>query len=120
MKTQTLSIDEEFRDLIPPLTPQELEQLEANISRDGCRDPLVVWLGENVLIDGHNRYEICQRCEYEFHTVEKKFESREKVIEWICLNQLGRRNLSPTAASELRGRVYNGRKQYHHRSCSGH
>jgi N6-adenosine-specific RNA methylase IME4 len=36
-------IDSEFKALIPPLAPEELAQLEANILADGCRDPLVVW-----------------------------------------------------------------------------
>jgi len=39
-----LTIDPEFQSLIPPLAPEELAQLEANILADGCRDPLVVWL----------------------------------------------------------------------------
>ena len=38
-----IQIDPEFKALIPPLAPDELAQLEANILRDGCRDPLVVW-----------------------------------------------------------------------------
>jgi len=38
-----LIIDPEFQSLIPPLAPEELAQLEANILADGCRDPLVVW-----------------------------------------------------------------------------
>jgi len=37
-----LTIDPEFKALIPPLAPEELAQLEANIIRDGCREPLVV------------------------------------------------------------------------------
>jgi site-specific DNA-methyltransferase (adenine-specific) len=38
-----ITIDPEFKALIPPLAPEELAQLEANIIKDGCRDPLVVW-----------------------------------------------------------------------------
>jgi len=38
-----MTIDSEFKALIPPLAPEELAQLEANILQDGCRDPLVVW-----------------------------------------------------------------------------
>jgi ParB family chromosome partitioning protein len=38
-----IKIDPEFKALIPPLAPEELAQLQANILRDGCRDPLVVW-----------------------------------------------------------------------------
>ncbi|MEY2655499.1 MAG: hypothetical protein RLZZ524_2527, partial [Pseudomonadota bacterium] len=37
-------IDPEFKALIPPLSPEELATLEANIAADGCRDPLVAWV----------------------------------------------------------------------------
>lgn len=85
-------IDKEFQALIPPLSAEEKQQLEANILADGCRDPLVMW-GET-LIDGHNRYEICTRLGLPFNTIEKQFESRDEVVLWMCINQLGRRNIS--------------------------
>ena len=53
----TLNTDNEFQQLIRPLTSEERKQLEANIVADGCRDPITVWNG--IIIDGHNRYEIC-------------------------------------------------------------
>ena len=52
-----LKIDPEFQSLIPPLSPDEFRQLEENILKDGCRDPLVYW--NNTIIDGHNRFKIC-------------------------------------------------------------
>lgn len=90
-------IDSEFKALIPPLSVEERTQLEANIVADGCRDPLVVWEtsdGQNILIDGHNRYEICTRNGIEYGIEEMQFAGRSDVIEWIIKNQFGRRNLS--------------------------
>lgn len=107
-------IDPEFRDLIPPLSDIERIQLEDNLSREGCRDPLVVWYQDDetpILLDGHNRFEICERNGIEFALTEQVLEDRRSAIDWICRNQLGRRNLSPVDASELRGRMYNGRKK---------
>lgn len=54
-----MRVDSEFRSLIPPLTDDEIQRLEASIMADGCRDPLVVWNG--VIVDGHNRYAIAPR-----------------------------------------------------------
>jgi hypothetical protein len=71
---------------------EELTQLEANILRDGCRDPLVVW-GE-ILIDGHNRHDICARHGLHFNTVPADFPDRDHALLWINQNQLGRRNLT--------------------------
>jgi len=87
-----ITIDTEFKALIPPLAADELRQLEENILRDGCRDPLVVWNG--ILIDGHNRHEICTRHSMPFETVQIQFESRTHARIWMRNNQAGRRNLT--------------------------
>ena len=102
-------IDPEFKALIPPLAPEELAQLETNIIKDGCRDPLVVW--GKILIDGHNRHDICTRNGIEFDTVEMQFADRDAVMDWMDANQLGRRNLSPDAFKLALGRRYNRTKK---------
>ena len=61
-----ITIDEEFQNLIPAMTSEELKQLEDNIVAEGCRDPLVIWFGQNILLDGHNRYKICQKYNIQF------------------------------------------------------
>jgi N6-adenosine-specific RNA methylase IME4 len=94
-----IQIDPEFQALIPPLAPEERQQLEANIIADGCRDPLVVWDG--VLIDGHNRYEICTRNGVPYSKVDREFESRGAVKVWMIDNQKGRRNLTDGWKFEL-------------------
>lgn len=94
-----VKIDKEFKNLIPPLSAEELKQLEENILQDGCRDPLVTWNG--ILLDGHNRFEICERNNIPFKTVEKEFDDRDAAIEWIILNQFGRRNLPAYERAKL-------------------
>lgn len=110
-----LKIDEEFRSLIQPLSPEEHSQLEENLLRDGCLDPLVTWVtnGSSILLDGHNRYEICAAKNIKFGVFERMFPNRDAAKEWIISNQLGRRNLSPDAASVLRGKKYNLAKAAH-------
>lgn len=88
-----LNIDQEYKALIPPLAADELAQLEANILQDGCRDPIVTW--EETIIDGHNRYAICQKHGLTFKTVTMEFPDRSHAKEWIIRNQFGRRNLAP-------------------------
>jgi len=106
-----LIIDQEFKALIPPLTEVERDQLEKSLRANGCLDPIRVWDGHNIIIDGHNRYEICTRRNIEFKVTEIYMRDRETVKQWMILNQLGRRNLSPDAASLLRGKLYNASKQ---------
>jgi hypothetical protein len=109
----SIAIDPEFKVLIPPLSREEKAQLEANLREQGCRDALVVWKGHNLLIDGHNRYEICLQHGIEFQTREIDLPSREAVRDWIIDNQLGRRNLTPEMVSYLRGKQYNAMKHSH-------
>ena len=101
-----LKIDPEFQNQIPPLTDDEYKQLEENILKEGkLISPLIVW--NNILVDGHNRYEIVQEHpEISFSTMPLPFESREEVLAWICKNQLGRRNLTPEQKKFLIGKQY--------------
>ena len=99
-----IHVDEEFKALIPPLSREEYKQLEENCVKEGIRDPLVVWKlpGNEILIDGHNRWEIsAKHAGIRFNVVYKEFENREAVKEWIIKNQLGRRNIPPYVRAEL-------------------
>jgi len=121
-----LIIDAGFKSLIPPLSSEERSQLEANILSDGCRDPLVVWPHPyegvpeedwpRLLIDGHNRYQICKQHGIPFETVDINLADRNAAEDWIDANQLGRRNLDARQMSLLRGRRYNRTKKQGERS----
>lgn len=87
-------VDPEFAALIPPLTSQERELLEASLVQEGCREPLVVWEQGGILLDGHNRLEICTKRGIPFTTRAVALKSRESALLWALNNQLGRRNLS--------------------------
>jgi len=94
-----ITIDKEFSKLIPELSEEEYEKLEQNIIKDGCREPLSLW--NDILIDGHNRYKICQKHDIKFNTIEIKLTSRNDTKIWIINNQLGRRNLVSFQRIEL-------------------
>ena len=98
-KVYELTVDPEFRDLIPPLNEEELKLLEASLVADGCESPLIVWNG--VIVDGHNRYAICRKHEIPFAIQEKNFSSRDDAMLWMLRNQLGRRNLNNYQRVEL-------------------
>lgn len=117
-----MKIDVEFQSLIPPLTYEEKKMLEESILSEGCRDAIVVW--NDTIIDGHNRYEICTKHGIPFETVNREFESRNEVIEWIIKNQFGRRNLpmherarlalrlKPVIAEKAKEKQHSGINQY--------
>ena len=92
-------INPEFKALIPPLSPEEHNQLEQNILAHGCRDPIVLW--RDTIIDGHNRYEICTKHDIKYKTIKLRLSGRDEAKLWILENQLGRRNITDAMRIEL-------------------
>lgn len=99
-----LEIDREFKTLIQPLRKDEYRQLEVNLTIDGCREPIIAW--NDLILDGHNRYEICNRLRIPYAVRNMPFESRDEAVIWICSNQLGRRNISEETRRYLIGKQY--------------
>ena len=99
-----LKIDNELRDLIPPLAEDELKQLENNLVNEGWRnnERIITW--NNIIVDGHNRYSICNKKNISYKTQERKFKNKNEVILWMIDNQLGRRNIPDFARIELNER----------------
>jgi hypothetical protein len=94
-----LQIKEEFKKLIPALTVEEFNQLEANCLAEGIREKIITWDG--FIIDGHNRFEIATRWNLEYKSESKSFKDENEVKEWMIHNQFGRRNLSNYQRSVL-------------------
>lgn len=93
----SIFVNKEMRALIPPLSEEELDQLEENVLAEGIRDPLVTWPqpdGREMLIDGHNRFDIsCRHNGIPFKVVRKEFADMDEAKVWVINNQLGRRNI---------------------------
>jgi hypothetical protein len=88
-----ITVNEALKAYIDPLTPDEHAALERSILSEGCRDALVLW--GDVLVDGHNRYGICQKHGLPFQTVQNtRFQSMEDEHLWMIDQHLGRRSVS--------------------------
>lgn len=94
-----LTIDAEFKALLPALTPDEYNALQSSIMEEGCRDPIITW--GSVIIDGMNRYEICTALGCGFRTKVLDFPDRDSVKAWMIQNQFGRRNLNASQRAIL-------------------
>ncbi|MDZ7935830.1 MAG: hypothetical protein U5M51_12885 [Emticicia sp.] len=122
---KNIIILDELRDLIPPLLETELLALKENLQKHGCKDPLKVWQTTNltinfaenpdaqvyVLIDGHNRFQLCNELQIPFNIQIDNFESINEVRNFMIDFQLSRRNITPQQASYLRGIRYNTEKK---------
>lgn len=92
-KSMNIRISDELRAYVDPLTTHEYEALERSILSEGCRDALVLW--GDILIDGHNRYAICQKHGIPYKTVQNdNFGAIEDVMLWMIDNHLARRSVS--------------------------
>lgn len=92
MANPILKINEEFKNLIRPLTDEEFKFLEDNLKKNGCRDPITI-LEDGTIIDGHNRYKICRNHNIEYRIfTQKGLDSETDVKLWMLYNQIGKRN----------------------------
>lgn len=109
-----IKVKSELQNFITPLSEDSREQLEENIKLNGCLDPLTLWdkkNGDLVLVDGHNRYQICSKHDIPFRVRIIKFGTEEEAKDWMINHQLGRRNLNPDQLSYFRGLKYERMKK---------
>src|SRR5262249_32790042 len=110
-----ITLDDEFKNLPPALSPSEFAGLEAPILAQGCRHPLVLWRcnGLLILLDGHNRFAICRTHNIPFKCVLMDLADRAAARRFIVAEHLCHRNANCETASYLRGKLYLAEKQPH-------
>lgn len=90
------TIDPELQRIMPELSEEEYRELEDSLLTDGYKGaPIIVWKQKGIIVDGHNRYSICQKHGIPYDVKELEFENQDAVVMWMLRAQLGRRNLSP-------------------------
>jgi len=107
--SKEIKINNKYKTIINELSQEEFNTLEHNILQDGLREPIML-NEKNEIVDGHNRYAICKKHNIELKTTVKKFDSEEDTIMWICMNQLGRRNLDDKLKKYFIGKYYEANK----------
>ena len=117
MRMPELIIDPDLECLIPQLSADEIDLLEESILQEGCRDAICVW--EQTILDGHNRYRICSKHGLPFKVVNLPIQSKDEAIVWICINQMGRRNISDETRHYLIGKRYEAEKRIGLKNPSG-
>lgn len=107
----SLKVDPELQSFLPPLDDDTKGLLEASLKDEGCRDPIIVWDKGDVIVDGHNRYEICTRLDIPFQIEKRSFASPQQARLFMLNSQLSRRNLTDLMLKTLRGNYYKMLKQ---------
>ena len=106
--TTELEVDPLFESILGTLKPEEDANLEALILVEGCTEPVDVW--GSVIVDGHNRYRICQAHGIPFETRDHDFPDKRAALLWIFQKQSGRRNISGRRLKYLLGKTYSSKK----------
>ena len=63
------------------------------------QNAIVTWNG--VIVDGHNRYDLCKKHGIPIITQAMRFEDKKEAMIWMIDNQKGRRDLEPYERCEL-------------------
>ena len=87
-------IDPELNNILPELSDADYKALEQSLLTDGFKGaPIMVW--GDIIVDGHNRYNICKKHNIPFDVKNLEFGSKEEAILWMVRQQIGRRTLTP-------------------------
>jgi N6-adenosine-specific RNA methylase IME4 len=91
-------INSRIKNALPRPSAGALAELETSLLQgyNEALGPVVLWKyeGENIVIDGHNRKELCEKHGIKFPTAFMKFESLDEAVLWVKVHQVGKRNLS--------------------------
>jgi hypothetical protein len=100
------NVENVLRDLFPPLAGHEAEILRRMIEAGEVVPRVVVWKGTGVVVDGREAKRVCDELGMTCEVEERDFADLDDVVRWRIETQLGRRNLTPLAASYYRGKLY--------------
>ena len=81
----------EIAELLPPLSAEQLDALEADLIKNGCYAPIIN--EDMVIIDGHNRQALCEKHDLPYTMAVFSFEDLLEAKQWALDTQKGRRNL---------------------------
>ena len=82
----------ELAELLPPLSAEQLDALEADLIKNGCYAPIII-NEDMVIIDGHNRQALCEKHDLPYTMAVFSFEDLLEAKQWALDTQKGRRNL---------------------------
>lgn len=95
LKIDDLKIDEKFERLTP-VSNEEFKALENMIVDDGeMHTPIIVWQGQNIIVDGHSRLKILEKHPtLPFTIKEIPFQDWQEVIVWIVEHHIARKSFT--------------------------
>jgi DNA modification methylase len=95
----------EYSAILTPMTPEEYEGLKLSIKERGQLLPIII-NQDGVILDGHNRYQICQELGIVPITESRNLSKKEE-IQYVRTVNISRRQLNPFALVILACKEHN-------------
>jgi len=96
-----LTVNPEYKALVPRPTKEEYKTLEQNIIEKGEATEPIIINEKDVILDGHTRYEICSKHGLFFRTDMRQFDSELDEKIYVIEANIMRRHLDYLQKSEL-------------------
>ena len=106
-----LKINPEFFAYLPRHSEEDHARLEEQLIAEGVLDPLRVWKGHDIIVDGMERHGIAEKHGLKYEVEYLEFEDREAVLVWMSKNQIARRNTTKEQHDYHLGVYYNSKKK---------
>lgn len=104
MNFPILKTDPDYIFLIQPRSQKYIDRLEEFIVDNGCPDYITIW--DDVILDGHNRYNICKEWSIPFRVKSVELNDRNLAISSICRSQIKRADLTTEYRRYLIGKLF--------------
>lgn len=93
-------IDQVYESMVPKLSDEQFEYLKDSMKQDGQLEPITV-NDDGVILDGHNRFKICNMLGLVPKYIVKPFKDKKKEMQYVITTNLKRRQLTPFQMVEL-------------------
>ncbi len=95
-----INIEESYTKLVRPLTEKEYDELRNSIRSNGLLVPITI-SQNGIIVDGHNRYKICQELGIKPVVIRREFPSAAAEKLFVIESNLKRRHLTDIEKVEL-------------------
>jgi N6-adenosine-specific RNA methylase IME4/ParB-like chromosome segregation protein Spo0J len=95
-----ITISKEYEKLVPALHKDDYDSLKDSVKKHGQYIPIVI-NEENVILDGHHRYKICNELKIEPRYEIRRFENKLLEKKFVIESNLSRRHLNDFQKAEL-------------------
>lgn len=103
--TSDLKINDEYANLVPPISEQEYQSIRQSMEGNGQWVPIIV-NPQQIILDGHTRFKICKELKIVPRTETREFEDPLQEKKFIIDINRNRRHLVPFQQVELEDKYH--------------